>query len=157
MLSSLLISVVTITMLLGLQSCGPMPPNSRDIYVGLMKESQILYQGNDATGDATEVRARRVLSHSSRYDMLINPSSRDYVPLDVQTGALRVKREELSNAASLMFDAAKLYEKEGNNIKAKGVYQDVIRTFTGSAFGGYRDRAKMELENLKDAEKSANR
>jgi hypothetical protein len=60
--------------------------------------------------------------------------------------ALRFMRDEASLAADHLFAAGSQYAESDRVAQARAVYQDIIRTFSGSAYQGHRDRAKMELD-----------
>jgi len=91
--------------------------------------------------------ANRLLSVSSGYrDILLNGGgiSRS------STDALRqLERNTTEHAAALLFAAGQQYKNEGKLDKSKQVYKDIIIIFVGSAYSGYRDRARMEMDDLK--------
>lgn len=91
--------------------------------------------------------ADQLLSVSSKYrDILLSGGGVD----SSSTNAIRqLERNATEEAAALLFAAGQQYKNEGKLDKSKQVYKDIIIIFVGSAYGGYRDRARMELDDLK--------
>ncbi len=127
-------------------SCA-IPPRPHEVRFERVIEAdnQLANERRETTEEKTQL-ADKLISIISEYDDLLNERAMtNYAKNNIR----KYKREDTELVALLLFSAGQQYRNDGQIEKAKQVYQNIIRIFVGSAYGGYRDRAKMEIDNLK--------
>ena len=122
----------------------PMPHEVR--YERVVNADNQLANEKRETAEEKIQLADKLLSIISEYDDLLNERAMTNY---AKTNIRNYKRQDTELVALLLFSAGQQYRNNGQIDKAKKVYQDIIRIFVGSAWAGYRDRAKMEIDNLK--------
>jgi len=128
-------------------SCAPvLSPGQVRIQRVINENQQILREKTETAEEKMQV-ADKLVSIISEYDDII--LHRQAVSNSGEDAIRQIKRENIEGTASLLFAAGQQYKNDGQMEKAKQVYQKIIRTFSGSAYGGYRDRARMEIDDLK--------
>lgn len=91
--------------------------------------------------------AEQLLGIVSEYEDILY--RRQAISYSAEDAIRELKSYTTKEAASLLFSAGEQYKNEGQIEKSKQVYKMIISTFIGTAYGAYRDRARMEIDDLK--------
>ncbi len=138
--------LVVLLMFFLISCAAPLTPDQLRIQRVTENYQQVLRE-RIATADEKIQVADKLLPIISEYDdILVN---RRYVSYSAADAIRELKSDATELAAALYFEAAQQYKQAGQKEKAKQVYKDIIRIFIGSAYSGYRDRARMEIDDLR--------
>lgn len=105
------------------------------------RKSQAMLNEHPRTPEEAVDLAARLLTHRESYENGLISGNQDPVCVEMLSN-------EIHAAVGQLFLAGGLYTNAKQPAKARVVYQNIIRTFSGLVYSGYRDRAKMELDIL---------
>jgi len=137
---------------ISLISCAIAPEPRRARYINILEAYAPIIHGPHESAEDKESMANKIIDRQDEYRSLLDDSRTN---INLRLEILDAMRGELKFALTMLFLAGEHYTIKGQTDKAKQVYQNVIRIFVGATYSGYRDRARMEIENLKsnDAER----
>ena len=118
--------------------------------IGIEMEQYIELWGRDPSRDPKVFVSRgdRLIAYVGEYDQMLTVLLLDTY---LRTSVVRSRNIAVNESIKEYFAAAELYASRKQVREAKEVYRKIIRIYTGTAYQGYRDRAKMELDALNEA------
>ncbi len=139
--------VVIFSIICLLISCAPiLTPGQERIKRVIDDYEQVKLKSTYSAEEKVQV-AQQLLDIVLEYeDILYRRQAISYSAEDAIRG---LKSDTTHEAASLLFAAGEQYKNEGQIEKSKQVYKMIISTFIGTAYGAYRERARMEIDDLR--------
>lgn len=119
-----------------------------------LEEGQTIMDERPATPDAKIEKARALLAHAKKFNMLLTDMTT--MPADVFESAERAQDTEVMYAGVLFKEGAAEFRAAGRTVEAMETYREILRTFDKPSQEALRNEAATGLQSL-DAKSDANR